>query len=221
MSGAPSRARTPRISPRCSAHTTGGFCRATDSKGQACKWIRTSSFEASSSGSNLISANKVVTILTAPSSDRGAPRQAARSSSAHARCPLRHRFGALVGHHTTNFSTRVRIEGYSQWAAGRWRDARADFGKHRPATSFPQENRRRERKNLRSRAPPEPVQALGLPLNPRPAPCTAGCRSCGPRGSKRGRPGILRSGHPRRTPCGGDAFCRGALTHRRPGPRRP
>lgn len=53
-----------------------------------------------------------------------------------ARAPFR---CAFVGHHTTNFRTCVRLRRYSRWAAGRWRDARADFGKHRPAASFPQD----------------------------------------------------------------------------------
>ena len=73
-----------------------------------------------------------------------------RSQPVPVRAPFR---CAFVGHHTQDIRTCVRIGRYSQWAAGRWRDARADFGKHRPAASFPQETRRREPKNLRYPAP--------------------------------------------------------------------
>ncbi len=73
-----------------------------------------------------------------------------RSQSVPVRAPFR---CAFVGHHTTDFRTCVRLGRYSRWAAGRWRDARADFGKHRPAASFPQDPGHRERKNLRCRAP--------------------------------------------------------------------
>ncbi|AXY49396.1 hypothetical protein YT1_p20023 (plasmid) [Rhodococcus ruber] len=53
------------------------------------------------------------------------------------RWPVRAPFRcAFVGHHTADFRTCVRLGRYGRWAAGRRRDARADFGKHRPAASF-------------------------------------------------------------------------------------
>src|SRR5690606_22264781 len=58
------------------------------------------------------------------------------------------------------------------------------------------------------------------PGTPSWGPCTTDCRSWSTSRFEGGRPGILRSGHPRRTPCGGDAFCAEAITHRRPGRRR-
>ncbi len=97
-----------------------------------------------------------------PAGSRGAQSRRARarcpshdhpvwSQSVPVRAPFR---CAFVGHHQPIFAHAFDSGRYSQWAAGRWRDATADFGKHRPAASFPQGTRHRERKNLRYRAAP-------------------------------------------------------------------
>ncbi len=76
-------------------------------------------------------------------------------------------------HHT--FSHMCSTRAFIVRAAGRWRDARADFGKHRPAASFPQEIRHRERKNLPIPGTPAPARMpASVPGHSLPEPARTG-----------------------------------------------